>query len=299
MFVQSAFVQAAAPCLQRPIASRTAHGDGLQRRSAALWPRQAAPHARAASASAASVNAATSPASQSAAAEPAAPLHLTLPTCDAQAALRLGEARKGRGRAVVVDAVAAGSATEAAGVRPGLQVLEISDPIRLTERWPLDERVSLKFVRQALQMRRADTIDLVLAPLGDTPADGAAQVAGVLEAEVTAAAVVPGAAGVSFDDNTTADLLTAVTGSGQPPAPCTLGERLAAEYEKQQRAEEVAVTALERRIRRRKERLEAESQRSNGGVFAGVFALFLLPPLAILGWAWASGYLDQLQQGLY
>lgn len=45
----------------------------------------------------------------------------------------------------------------------GQRLFEISDPIRADEMWVLNDRPSLRFVRDALQMRRAPTIDLVLS----------------------------------------------------------------------------------------------------------------------------------------
>ncbi len=47
----------------------------------------------------------------------------------------------------------------------GQRLFEISDPIRADEMWVLNDRPSLRFVRDALTMRRAPTIDLVLLRL--------------------------------------------------------------------------------------------------------------------------------------
>ena len=52
----------------------------------------------------------------------------------------------------------------------GQRLLEISDPIRTTEMWVLNDRPSIRFVRDALLMRRADTIDLVLSQEAAPPA---------------------------------------------------------------------------------------------------------------------------------
>lgn len=52
----------------------------------------------------------------------------------------------------------------------GQRLYEISDPIRATEMWVLNDQPSIRFVRDALFMRRADTIDLVLSRKASTAA---------------------------------------------------------------------------------------------------------------------------------
>lgn len=97
------------------------------------------------------------------AASPSAPARraLTLPKADAASALTLDLIPEGRGQAVVVVAVAPGSAAEAAGVTPGCKILAVSDPNR-GELWELKDRPSLRFVRDALRMRQGPTVDIVL-----------------------------------------------------------------------------------------------------------------------------------------
>jgi hypothetical protein len=53
-------------------------------------------------------------------------------------------------------------------------------------------------------------------------------------------------------------------------------------------------TEAEARMARRRERLEQANKGSSPRLFALVAAVFLLPPIVILGWAWSSGYLTQL-----
>ena len=48
------------------------------------------------------------------------------------------------------------------------------------------------------------------------------------------------------------------------------------------------------RIAARKEAMSKIGGRNDAKLFAGVFALFFLPPAAILLWAFSSGYLDKL-----
>jgi hypothetical protein len=204
-----------------------------------------------------------------AAAAPPPPLSVELPTRDAQASLRLVAAPAARGRAILVAGVAEGSAAEAAGVRPGMRLLKISDPVRLNELWHLGERSSLKYVQDAVRLRRGGTIVLVLAP----PAEGGA-------------AAAPAAAGPSGRD--AAPPPPAAPAGGQ-----TIGERAAALYREQQAAPDAA------RERRRlaDERMEAQAGRNDAPLFAGLAALFLFPALAILAAAQASGYLDALAAG--
>ena len=79
-----------------------------------------------------------------------------------QSNVRLMGVRQGSGAAIVVAAVEPGSAAAAAGVRPGQQLLAVSDPIRRGEFWQINGQSSLRYVRQAIAMRVADTIALQL-----------------------------------------------------------------------------------------------------------------------------------------
>jgi hypothetical protein len=47
-------------------------------------------------------------------------------------------------------------------VRPGQRLLSISDPMS-SGMWDLNDRPSVRFVRDALAMRNSDSIDLVLS----------------------------------------------------------------------------------------------------------------------------------------
>jgi hypothetical protein len=197
-------------------------------------------------------------------------LSVELPTRDTQASLQLEMVPAERGRAILIAGVAEGSAAEAAGVRPGMRLLKISDPVRLNELWELGDRSSLKYVQDAVRLRRGGTIALVLAP----PAEGGA-------------AAAPAAAGPSGR-------------AAAPPPPAapanggqTIGERAAALYREQQAAPD---TARERR-RLADERMEQQAGRNDAPLFAGLAALFLFPALAILAAAQASGYLDALAAG--
>lgn len=87
---------------------------------------------------------------------------MELPTADVQASISIMGVRQGRGAAILVARVDPGSAAASAGVRVGQQLLGVSDPIRRTEMWELNAQASLRYTRQAIRMRVADTITLRL-----------------------------------------------------------------------------------------------------------------------------------------
>lgn len=229
----------------------------------------------------------------SGAAAPPPRLQLELPTAEAQATLRFAAVRAGRGKAIIVDAVAADGAAAAAGVRPGQQLLSLSDPIRAGETWPLNERVSLRYVRDAIRMRRAPYIALELSaeplPLWDQPPqDGAAlgdpsASSSDAESELLVA--------LAADASASASSMNSMDGGSGSEG--TIGERL----ERRQKQAAGGMTDLERRQRRRKEYFEQSSGRNDAPFFAAVAAAFLLPAVVILGVAASTGYLDSLASG--
>ena len=57
-----------------------------------------------------------------------------------------------------------------AGLRPGMLVVAISDPVRSGVMWPLDRRSSLRMVLQMLQFQRAQAVELdVMLGSADEP----------------------------------------------------------------------------------------------------------------------------------
>ena len=221
-----------------------------------------------------------------------------LPTATAQSGVVFKDIRLGRGKAVVISRVAP-QLEEDEGLRVGQQLLEVSDPIRRGERWELNDRVSLRFVRDAIRMQRGASIEFFLSaePIPDAAeADWAAQQAAAA-AEVAAAAAATSSfdnaatSGASFDEG---DLLSRIAGEGGGAAPPgTIAERLEAQYASRQ-AEDGRLTALERRVKARQAYMEEADARDDGPFFAGLAAAFLLPALVILGVAASSGYLDKL-----
>ena len=215
----------------------------------------------------------------------------------------------------MVEAVAVGSAAAEAGVRPGLQLLALSDPIRAEECWTLNERVSLRYVKDAVRMRRLDFIkfEFSSAPLVTTPtteeeeevsvsvsAQGAVEVVEEEETDLLSAIAVEAAAAAaassssnssSHEDGHLSTRTTTTTTTTTTTE--TIGERLERNYRK----DNAGLTDLERRVAKRKEYFEQSSERNDSLFFAGVFAAFFLPALTILGVAVYTGYLDTLAEG--
>ena len=226
---------------------------------------------------------------------------LELPTVDVQAAVRLMAVQQGRGTAIVVSAVDPGSQAAAAGVRVGQQLLEVSDPIRYADTWPLNERASLRYVRECIRMRRDAVMQLVLTrqPIPEwQQAVAAARAAAAAEAQqeqapdastgsqddgdnLLSAIVSAAAAGTSTDEGDSEAAAAAAAGR-----PLTMAEKLEQQYQQQQveaaaeaRLAQQQMTALQQRQARRRERLEVVSQPQPATIRC-VFlaACLLLPP---------------------
>lgn len=209
----------------------------------------------------------------------AATFRVTLPTAEAQQSIKFGlaRARSGKDTAIIIDRLSGGVAASEAGVRPGQRLWSISDPIRANEMWQLNDRPSIRFVRDALLMRRMDSITLVLSrqPMY---ADTDPQPAQSLDATSESAA---GRAEESDSDS-----------SGT-----TVGEKLAAKWALDQEKGQQQMTSFQRRQQRRKDYFQQQSSRDDGAFILGAAAAFLLPALAILAVAFFSGYLDRLSDG--
>ncbi|EFN53348.1 hypothetical protein CHLNCDRAFT_137078 [Chlorella variabilis] len=252
-----------------------------------------------------------------------------LASADMKATVTLARLRAGPGYAIVIASVAPGSEAASAGVRPGQQLLQVSDPIRPNEVWQLNESSSLRHVRQAVRMRVPDTITLLLSrePIPEWAQHVvAARAAAAAEREQTQdpgrqqqqqqgeAAAAGDSSAEAADDLLSAIVQAASSGESMDSGDeggasaggrggLTVAEKLEAQYRQQQEAEGgapeaaqawQALTALEKRQKRRKEYFEQASERNDGPFFAGVAALFVLPPAIILLAASASGYLDSL-----
>ncbi|PRW59574.1 hypothetical protein C2E21_1826 [Chlorella sorokiniana] len=260
-------------------------------------------------------------------------IKLELPTEDVQANVRLMGVRQGRGAAIVIAAVEPGSAAAAAGLRPGQQLLAVSDPIRRGEFWQINGQSSLRYVRQAIAMRVADTIALqltaqpirewqraieasraaqraaaaALTPAPERPADQPQDddlLSNIVRASIDSSLSVS-----SLDSFDASDAAGSASADGDGPAltaagraaaaKLTVAEKLEQRYIEGQAAADALAAAesdLERRKRRRKEYFDQQSGRNDVPFFAGVVTLIALPPAVLLIWAISSGYLEEIDR---
>lgn len=73
----------------------------------------------------------------------------------------------------------------------------------------------------------------------------------------------------------------------------TIGGNLSSKYNEQY-PDNPMVSALERRVKRRKERQEVEQKRNDVPFFLFMLGVFVVPPLVIILIAYSTGYLDSL-----
>lgn len=231
-------------------------------------------------------------------------LRVVLDTSEAQQALSFAVVAAGRGRAILVAACAAGSEAEVAGVRVGQQLLALSDPIRQDEVWSLNERVSLRYVRDALRMRRCDTLALELsleprAAAAASDPDPAGDPGGPRAGAATGAEQAAGQRDAAEGSGGLIEALEQAASRGEAPGgsvpaePLSIGQRLELQR-MQQQAQQPALAASEHRTRRKREYLETTTQRNDAPFFAGLLLLFVVPAAVILGVAASTGYLDTL-----
>lgn len=158
--------------------------------------------------------------------------------------------------------------------------------------WELNDRPSLRFVRDALRMRRHNTVEIVFEV-----DDVALAPSNTLTAQAPSSASSPANAASSSDSGSSVSSVdvqspTADAASNDSTAP-TIGELMAA---KQAAAEAKGMRKSDvvKRMERRAAYLEQVGQRNDSPYLAGAVALFVLPSLVILGWAYFSGYLDHI-----
>ncbi|PRW57053.1 glutamate receptor-interacting [Chlorella sorokiniana] len=202
-------------------------------------------------------------------------LSLELPTDDFQKNVTLTALKRKRGgTAIIVQEVEAGSASEAAGVRPGQQLLGLSDTLRSGEVWELNGLASLKYVRQMVDGRAAASISVRLTgePLPEYQQALAA-------ARATAAA--SGSETSGDDEPLTAAEAAALAAQLDAMNDQATARKQAAREEK-----------LEQR--RAYELDNLEKKRSNAPLFAAAIGFFLILPAGIVVAALSSGYLDSL-----
>lgn len=196
---------------------------------------------------------------------------MELPTEDFQQSVELMVIRRPRGgNIILIQDVTPGSATAAAGVRPGQQLVAISDPIRATEVWELNQLASLKYVRQAVSGRAGETINVRVTE--DTAPEWK-------QALAKATARLGDGNGASVDE-------------------AALSKAVQEELERmKEEAESLKQARRQQKLDVRNSYIEENKEReSSKPVFAALFvSLFLLLPLVILGIAFSSGYMDTLR----
>lgn len=215
-----------------------------------------------------------------------------IPTQIIQDSVKFTSLRTRQGVAIVVQSVK--DEAYALGIREGLQLLQVSDPIRSNEIWELNDRSSLKYIQDAIRMRRNEYITIQLSsephPLwsnGTTNDNGTCRIDGATEeSDATSRDMDLLAAIVSEDEE--GEIIPR-----ERKIQSTIGENLM----KKAQMKEEQLSALEKRLQRRKEYMSQASGRNDAPFFAFVFSLFFFPSLIILGVAAGTGYLDSLSSG--
>lgn len=221
--------------------------------------------------------------------EVATPLSIELSTQDVQNSIQFDTIplNGGKTRAIVISSVRPDSASAAAGIRPGMRLLQLSDPIQPNQVWSLNDQASLRYVKDAVRMQRAGTIYLTVQSL-EGPGIDVPRAAGALQE--------PTSGGDGYEST---DVLDALVGgvaeesretreSAGTKSSRTIGDRLERQVS--------TPTALQRRIARRKEYMSKVNERNDAPLFLGLVSLFVLPALIILAVVSMNGYLDYLNQ---
>lgn len=173
-----------------------------------------------------------------------------------------------------------------AGVRPGDELVGISDP-NLDTVWEFDEMTSVRFVKDALRMRIPDTVTLLIDRRPPSPGN----TAGVLMEHLTS----QGTAKPSDEEEP--KFLDAVLSSVElddSDSETLPSDNVTSELERQYRQMQTEKTRSTERIQARKAALSTVSERNDAPFFLTIVAVFLGPPFLILIWAFSSGYLDRL-----
>ncbi|CAG9465215.1 unnamed protein product [Pedinophyceae sp. YPF-701] len=191
-------------------------------------------------------------------ATPSNRLDVTLGTAEAKQSLRFIATALRKDNVILVSQVGVPSEAAEAGVVPGLRVLGLSDPMR-DDMWMLDGNVSISKIKQSLQMQRSPRVRFIFEKSDE-----------IDELVATASASLDASLDASTDEEDeytgprdVADVLMSKAGSSAS------GKRVAA----------------------RKASIAQDEQRSDFGVFAGLAALFVVPALLVLLWAYSQGML--------
>lgn len=217
---------------------------------------------------------------------------MVLPTKEAQQTVKFALARIGNQNAVVISRLVGGSAAAEAGVRPGQRLLAISDPMRGGDStlWHLNDRPSMRFVRDALSMRSGDSITFLLSR--ESTLEPSKEPLASIDVSDNGAAVTSTFDASLFDDETppspanSSDSADSTESEGGQGSKQTVRQKLESGQQRQ--------TDFERRQQRRKEFFQQETKRDDGRLIITAAAVVLLPAIAILAFAYFSGYLDTL-----
>ncbi|KAF6260043.1 hypothetical protein COO60DRAFT_1700504 [Scenedesmus sp. NREL 46B-D3] len=226
------------------------------------------------------------------------PALVDIPTADARRCLRFQAVPSGTGQAIVVSAVAEGSSAEEAGVRRGMKLTGISDPVRQYEVWDLQDRPSLRYIRDVLRMRSSSSITLRFQSVAELlqaleAADGTLS----LTNNSSSSSSSSEGGNTATSDSTplsSIDSLSNLASISENDGG-TIAERLEQQYEQaQQGSAGKVMTGVEQREQRRKSYMEQVGQRNDSRFLLVLAGSFLLPALVILAVAYSTGYLDSL-----
>lgn len=258
---------------------------------------------------------------------------LELSTEQVQSGIEFSKVSCGRGTAVVIQSVQPGPLSEA-GLVVGQRLVGISDPIQADQVWPLRENASLRYVRDAIRMRRADTVTLLVSSgsqiheesadraftktksiingtgqenlLSPSPSSTARFQAFSKEQGGRQQIDRQGAAGSEGDIGSDSeqgflDVLVASFDEGDAvqrgPGNSSMDDAptLRTRVEELSADQEREINAYRRRVKKRKEYLNEVSQRNDSKFFLWLAVAFLGPAFIGLVVAYTSGYLDLLQ----
>eukprot|EP00877_Chromochloris_zofingiensis_P007897 jgi/Chrzof1/3360/Cz12g22090.t1 len=256
-------------------------------------------------------------------------LSVSLATREALQSIKFDVMPEGRGQAIVVVAVAEGSEADQAGVTPGLKLTGISDPVRDSEVWQLQDRPSLRFVRDAMRYRVNTNIQFefitfdmpasvsaggnILPPSSSTTTNDSATATDSSSTAISDESDVEASSSSSSSNQVVANAVDALVGGsgtqntsnsnsssnssspGKAATGMTIADRLAAQYEESQKVGP-GLTEVQQRQQRRQDYMNAEGQRDDRGFLLFMLSLFVLPSLVILLVAYFSGYLDSMYQ---
>eukprot|EP00798_Chlamydomonas_sp_ICE-L_P017655 gene17655-24001_t len=187
----------------------------------------------------------------------------------------------GAGQAVVVVGVLEDSPADKAGIVAGMKVLAVSDPVKTTDMFMMNERPSLRFVKDALRMRRTLPVEIWLQPNFITAAPELPE---------------PSPQAVQSDNGVLGSLENLVSdsdGSESDDNGITLANNLASRYEETIRQKRLD-NEVRQRIERRQAYMAVDDARDDTKLILGLVVAFVGPAFAILAYAASSGFLDNM-----